>query len=181
MSGARCKDCFYRARESSVHLCDYASMTGHTRKAQPPEKCTYYQKECRPREAGKAAGRQQHDWAGAMALWKAGKTDPEIAKAIGVGRQSVRNWRMRNSLSSNWNREKENGGLETAKKEKRGMRKETKDRILRMLREDAERRKDDLDRALLQGQDGKRELERYREALLARDDFEEGVKGTAAG
>ena len=59
------------------------------------------------------------------------------------------------------------------------MKKETLDRIRKMLREDVENRQRELDRVLLNGMDGKRELEQYREALLAREDFEGGLENAA--
>lgn len=59
------------------------------------------------------------------------------------------------------------------------MKKETVDRISRMLREDVENRHRELDRALVNGRDGERELEQYRDALLAREDFEGGMENAA--
>lgn len=67
------------------------------------------------------------------------------------------------------------------KEEKKTMKKETRDRIRKMLREDADTKRWELDRALTQGRDGKRELEEYRQALLAREDFEEGADENAVG
>ena len=52
------------------------------------------------------------------------------------------------------------------------MNNETKAYIKAMLEQDVELRKDDLDRVLLQGGDGKANLEKYRAALLALDDFQ---------
>ena len=59
------------------------------------------------------------------------------------------------------------------------MKKETLDRIRKMLREDVENRHRELDRVLVNGMDGKRELEQYREALLASEDFEGGLENAA--
>ena len=59
------------------------------------------------------------------------------------------------------------------------MKKETVDRIRKMLREDVENRHRELDRVLVNGMDGKREMEQYREALLAREDFEGGLENAA--
>ena len=59
------------------------------------------------------------------------------------------------------------------------MKKETVDRIRKMLCDDVENRHRELDRALVNGRDGKRELEQYREALLAREDFEGGMENAA--
>lgn len=38
----RCGQCMFRARKEDVFRCDYASIMGKTRKAQPPERCTYF-------------------------------------------------------------------------------------------------------------------------------------------
>lgn len=51
------------------------------------------------------------------------------------------------------------------------MKEETRSYVKNMLEQDLACRRADLDRVLLQGGDGKRELERYRAALLAMDDF----------
>ena len=59
------------------------------------------------------------------------------------------------------------------------MKRETVDRIRKMLRDDVEYRHRELERVLLNGMDGKRELEQYREALLAREDFEGGLENAA--
>lgn len=59
------------------------------------------------------------------------------------------------------------------------MKKETVDRIRKMLCEDVENGHRELDRTLVNGRDGKRELEQYREALLAREDFEGGMENAA--
>lgn len=52
------------------------------------------------------------------------------------------------------------------------MKNETRAYIKAMLEQDVELRKDDLNRVLLQGGDGKINLEKYRAALLALDDFQ---------
>lgn len=55
------------------------------------------------------------------------------------------------------------------------MKEETRSYVKNMLEQDLGCRRADLDRILLQGGDGKRELERYRTALLALDDFASGA------
>ena len=40
----KCKTCMYRALESSLHLCDYASITGNVRGGEPGDKCIKYKK-----------------------------------------------------------------------------------------------------------------------------------------
>lgn len=56
------------------------------------------------------------------------------------------------------------------------MKKGTKDHILQMLKDEVETKRWNLDRILTQGGDGKRELEEYRTALLAKEDFEKEVQ-----
>ena len=51
----------------------------------------------------------------------------------------------------------------------------TKAYLGNLLEQDLECRRAELDRVLLQGGDGKRELERYRAAMLAKDDFSSGA------
>ena len=55
------------------------------------------------------------------------------------------------------------------------MKEETRSYVKNMLEQDLGCRRTDLDRVLLQGGDSKRELERYRTALLALDDFASGA------
>lgn len=55
------------------------------------------------------------------------------------------------------------------------MKEETRTHVKNMLSGDLECRRADLERVLLQGGDGKRELERYWAALLALDDFASGA------
>lgn len=38
----RCGSCLYRASDLVPWRCDYVAIVGHTRLAQPPEKCKYY-------------------------------------------------------------------------------------------------------------------------------------------
>lgn len=52
------------------------------------------------------------------------------------------------------------------------MKNETKTYIKAMLEQDVENKKVDLDRILLQGGDGKANLEKYRAALLTLYDFQ---------
>lgn len=62
-------------------------------------------------------------------------------------------------------------GWRSNRKGENSMKEETRAYVGSMLAQDLECRRADLDRVLLQGGDGKRELERYRAALLAMDDF----------
>lgn len=42
------------------------------------------------------------DKAAALNLWEEGKTDPEIAEAVGVSAQTIKVWRKREGLKSNY-------------------------------------------------------------------------------
>lgn len=62
------------------------------------------------------------------------------------------------------------------------MKKETRDRIQLMFREDADKKRCELDRVLIRGGDYKRPLEEYRQVLIARNDFErEGAETNVVG
>ena len=108
--GIRCGSCVYRSK-SQLYRCDYSSITGCTRKAQPPEKCTFYKRgnrrETPKKPQGLAAPRKMlaanrvYDLDRAMQLWTAGATDREIAEAIGSSRKHVAGWRKNNRLRVN--------------------------------------------------------------------------------
>lgn len=94
----KCATCVYRTRPGLLYKCDYASMTGHTRLAVPPEKCRHYTPE------GKAPERKTRtrpDWDAAMILWERGMNDAEIAAQMGCSRYTVQGWRYRNKLHAN--------------------------------------------------------------------------------
>ena len=54
MGKIRCPECRYRAAKFSDYTCDYAGITGHTRRAVPPERCRHFEPE-QPLEAAKRA------------------------------------------------------------------------------------------------------------------------------
>ena len=233
MGEIRCKECVFRGKPGK-NMCDYAWLVGHTRRAQPPEKCTYFiagEKLETPEAAAEflgkrkapgaeevqrkpeKPGRKKVNWERAEELYRTGANDGEIAREIGVSPPTVCNWRRRNQLTANATsggrhgekiptrktpmRDTEpertrtgqdrtgqdrTGQAKPAREGKKAMKQETRDRIRKMLREDADYRKKELDRVLIQGGDGKRELAEYREALLAREDFEEeGAEENAVG
>lgn len=84
-----------------MHRCDYASITGHTRMAVPPEKCISYEPE--KGEMGELIRktRAKPDWAAAMILYERGMNDAEIAAQMGCSRYTVQGWRYRNKLHAN--------------------------------------------------------------------------------
>lgn len=203
---SQCDTCVFRMWKGSPYRCNYAYLTGHTRGGEDPEKCTHYihgkklsspdeteaflARRAKKAEKQKKAERERpkYDWDRAAELYRAGAKDGEIAGAIGSSVTAVFHWRKRNGMPANaeagWkqNRRPQNGternGTAAGKdKEERTMKNETRERIRAMMRQDLDCRKSDLDRALLQGEEGKRQLEQYRAALLALDDFEESEKG----
>ena len=105
----RCGTCIYRAKDNIS--CDFYFITGHTRKAQPPEKCTFYKRGDRcetPKEPQVPAstrktlcGQRTYDLDLAMQMWTAGATDREIALAIGSSLKHVAGWRHNNRLRVN--------------------------------------------------------------------------------
>ena len=103
----------FRARYRT-YRCNYASLMGHTRRAQPPEQCTYFREGKRmetPEEAKamldkqtrKAARkvRDKTDWGRGLELYHQGLIDKEIAKELKVVSSTICGWRKRNGLSPN--------------------------------------------------------------------------------
>lgn len=75
----KCRSCIFKAKRGTMHKCDYASLTGHTRMAVPPEKCVNYVPNNAPGTKTRAL-RTKPDWEAAMALYKRGLNDVEIAE-----------------------------------------------------------------------------------------------------
>ena len=118
MEEMRCKECAFRGKPGK-NMCDYAWLVGHTRKAQPPEKCTYFiagekletseaaaeflKKRAEPKavETQTKPGRKTVNWERAEELYRTGANDGEIAREIGVSPPTVCNWRRRNQLTAN--------------------------------------------------------------------------------
>lgn len=115
----RCGSCTYRANDNTS--CDYFFITGHTRMAQPPEKCTFYKRGERcetpkePQAPASLRANRVYDLDRAKRMWKAGATDREIAKAIGCSRGHVTCWRRNNGLRVNRERARKKGGREHGK------------------------------------------------------------------
>lgn len=134
----RCGKCMYGAGALSVFRCNYAGLTGRTRKAQPPEACTYFragQRLVTPEEAARQQEARQKkpecrktarglDWEKGWDLYQQGKNDGEIAREMGCSTGAVFRWRKRNGMPPNaepgWNppkrrlRREERGGFEEA-------------------------------------------------------------------
>lgn len=116
---ARCGKCVFRAKPLAQNTCDYFAITGHTRKAVPPEKCRHFREGERieperkgividqspPLDARKRApgggAKPKYDWAKARKLYEKGLNDGEIGRAIGCGCHAVFSWRKKNNLPAN--------------------------------------------------------------------------------
>ena len=117
MGKERCKECVFRGTPGK-NMCDYAWLTGKTRKAQPAEKCTYFIRG--PRLATKEqaekfleglhkktdtekkrGGPVKYDWEKAEAMYAAGASDGEIARELGASSTAVFQWRKRMKLPAN--------------------------------------------------------------------------------
>lgn len=126
MGKRKCGECIYRAHKYAPYSCNYATITGKTRKAVPPEKCRKFKAGERMEERDdivisedssrkpaqkpvtirkpKAQKRKRSappDWELGMRLWKAGMNDREIGENLGVCASAVLQWRQRNGLPAN--------------------------------------------------------------------------------
>ena len=96
MGKIRCPECRYRAAKFSDYTCDYAGITGHTRRAVPPERCRHFEPE-QPLEAAKRAKPKGP----AIAInpsRRRTRYDSKIATAMGCDVNSVLAWRKREKL-----------------------------------------------------------------------------------
>lgn len=110
MGKIRCPECIYRAAKFSEYACDYAGITGHTRRAVPPERCKHFEPgkplagargekpKGRPICINPVRRRTRYDWEKAKRLYDQKWSDPKIADAMGCRVQSVWEWRKREKL-----------------------------------------------------------------------------------
>lgn len=114
---SKCKICRFRAEPQKIWQCAYSDiMYPLTRKAQDPAECTCFQEGARiqigskeafslmqtERTKRKRGGRKtKHDWGLAMELYKNGKNDGQICRALGCNPSVVREWRLREGLKAN--------------------------------------------------------------------------------
>ena len=119
----KCGKCVFRSGMKAFR-CNYAEITGRPRKAQPPEKCTYFLEGNRreapmedrrgilpwkkPEQPAAAEVRRQTsragedlDWGLARELWEKGYSDWAISLQIGCTTRTVTSWRTRNKLKGN--------------------------------------------------------------------------------
>lgn len=121
MAKSKCSACVFRTGALRMYRCNYAWLTGRTRRGQPPEACTYFiagERLDSPQEAAKflarrkgsgaaAAGkpkqseRPKYDWAKAETMYRGGANDGEIAREIGAKPATVFQWRKRRGLPAN--------------------------------------------------------------------------------
>lgn len=98
MGKIRCLECRYRAAKFSDYTCDYAGITGHTRRAVPPEAA----KRAKPKGPAIAINpsrrRTRYDWEKAKMLYDQKWSDSKIAAAMGCDVNSVFAWRKREKL-----------------------------------------------------------------------------------
>lgn len=110
----KCSTCIYRAAEFAQYACDYAYLVGETRKAQKPQKCTYYKKGKRlvvpnvsisldgsPQKKTRSGRKTKYDYKIALGLYQNGKNDGEISRELGCRPADVRNWRLREGFAAN--------------------------------------------------------------------------------
>ena len=112
-----CKKCVFRA-VNRPWLCNYETVTGHTRLAEPPKKCTHFKEGEPARQNGfelleklrraenqenrrRTGRKEKYDWTIAKRLYEQGKSDGEIAEVMGCYASVVRVWRKRNDLQIN--------------------------------------------------------------------------------
>ena len=87
-----CRGCIYAGWTSSGDACcDYILIVGRRRPCPPGKECTV-----------KRAAKQAINWEAAREAYDGGALDREIAKAAGCSIATVRLWREREGLESNY-------------------------------------------------------------------------------
>lgn len=111
MANHPCKGCVDAAQVGGYVICDYAAHTGRLRSAICPPGAACTVKSTVPRKAGYMEGiearrapmrrSRRTAWSQdkALALWRKGMTDREIAGQLGVQRHVINCWRRRNGLA----------------------------------------------------------------------------------
>ena len=113
----RCGKCIYRAPDNAGYLCDYLTITGHSRGGEPISGCGYFtpgevspekkradwNAEHRKKQQEKAPKKKvpRYDWSGVRAMYDRGMSDYMIAKTLGCSHTTVMNWRRREGLPVN--------------------------------------------------------------------------------
>ena len=111
MGKSKCLGCEFSSGRSD-YLCNYCGITGKTRKAQPPEECTYFrpmhhlrklvEKVMEEKPEPEVKNRlEKYDWSIGRELHAMGLNDGMIAKTLGCKSHTVYLWRKRNGLPPN--------------------------------------------------------------------------------
>ena len=90
-----CEGCVYRTKLGFGYVCDYLCMTGQRRPCPFGEGCTV-------KETETNMSRKQWDKQMALELYKQGKSDNEIGKALGISTSTVLLWRKNNRFKPNY-------------------------------------------------------------------------------
>lgn len=118
MRKARCERCAFQAPAGADYRCDYCAITGHTRRAAPPEKCRDFLEgkridrsrvkmgplgEGMHGETAKKSGgpKPRYDWERGKVLYDRGKNDVEISRELGCDPHTVYQWRRKLGLRAN--------------------------------------------------------------------------------
>lgn len=117
MKEEKCRRCVYRARPGAGYQCDYATVTGHTRRAVPPAKCRKFRegkriaipkeemteiKEPQKKEKRRGGGSAPRiDWDRGRELYGQGKSDVQIGEALKCDRHTVYLWRKTQGMPPN--------------------------------------------------------------------------------
>lgn len=91
-----CAGCVYQVKVGDNLICDFLCQTGHRRPCPFGTGCTVKQT-----KEGETVSKRW-DVVTALKLYEEGKTDPEIAKIVGVSDQTIKAWRKREGLKSNY-------------------------------------------------------------------------------
>lgn len=110
MGKIRCPECRYRAAKFSDYTCDYAGITGHTRRPSRRSGAGILSRSSRrrpqsvrsrkgpPSPSTQAVGGPRYDWEKAKMLYDQKWSDSKIAAAMGCDVNSVLAWRKREKL-----------------------------------------------------------------------------------
>lgn len=100
---AVCAGCVYGAQLGGMWICDYLGKTGRRRPCPGGEGCAVREKtvEQKPKKGAWSMSRRSWDAEQARALHGAGKSDAEIAEAVGATPGAVGFWRRQEGLPAN--------------------------------------------------------------------------------
>ena len=109
----RCERCRFRTCPSSFYGCDYVAITGHSRKGQSAEECTYFRAGPRYKSAAEYLREEleketkrwerkpvqcKYDWESVRKLYDAGLNDGQIHRVTDIPIATIGSWRHREGL-----------------------------------------------------------------------------------